>query len=151
MTCRCLGCLSSRLRSLRLKRFQVRSREYDDRAGGIADATRRHGTNQNRSYPSVPVTAHNEKPSVLRGFYEPLDRWPLDNLDRQSDIVSIGLGHPVYLLYLSLFGSFPGMTGDRCLGQTSMRVVSKGSDDLHTPTPTAPLLQSPLQRPVARL
>lgn len=116
------------------------SRKHDDRAGGIADATSGHGANQNRAYTSVPVTAHDEKTCVLRGLYEPLDGWPLDNLDRQSDIVAIRLGHPVYLLYLSLLRSFPGVTGDRCLVQTSVRVVSKGCDDLHGPTPPEPLL-----------
>jgi hypothetical protein len=128
----------------------MRRRKDDDRASGIAYATSGDRANENRSYTSVPVTAHDEKTRMLRGLDEPIDRWPLDDVDRQRDIVSIWPGHPVQLFYLSLLGSFPRVTGDRGLGQASMRVVSKGGDDLYGPTSPEPLLQSPLQRAIAR-
>ena len=104
---------SRRLECLRLKRFQVRSRKHDDRAGGIANATRGHRTNQNLVYTSGSVTAHDEQTCVPRGIHEPLDGWPLHDLARQRDVVSIRRGHLVYLSYLSRLSSLPGLTCDR--------------------------------------
>jgi hypothetical protein len=70
---------STWLECLRLERFQVRSRKHDDRAGGVADATRGHRADQNLVYTSVPVTAHDEQTGVPCGMHEPLDGWPLDD------------------------------------------------------------------------
>ena len=43
-----------------------------------------------------------------RGIHEPLDGWPLDDLARQFDVVSMSIGHLVYLPHLS---RLPGPAG----------------------------------------
>lgn len=128
----------------------MRSRKYDDRTGGIADAPCSHRTNQDLADKSVPSTAHDEQTGMPRCFDEPLHRWSFDDLERQRHVIPIG-GDLVDLVHLGCLSGFPGLTCDRCLAHTAdMLGVTKGCDDLHGPAPPTAFLHRPLQRPIAR-